>query len=247
MTMADDFLGGNIGNIVNILAAAGGLGTAAYGVVDASKAIAGGMSNPGFGYIRKAVEPLLGEGNAAGGDGATAFGRAQILATLRANWLNGVAKADQKAVAKSLIRLGLTPGNAPALAAATGVDAANLTTAARSARTGQPLTQQDLGILGEVDAIVSAILDLGYERADQLYRNAAKMVAALVAIVLSAIAGGLIYFHGGEHPSLGGYVFSSRFLAAVFIGAISTPLAPIAKDLSSSLQAAVKAVGAIRR
>jgi hypothetical protein len=247
MAMTDDLLSGNIGNILNFLAAAGGLGTAAYGLVDASKAIAGGMSNPGFGYIRNAVEPLVGAAGAAGGGGATAFGRSQILATLRANWLNGVAKADQKAIAKSLIRLGLTPENAPRLAAATGVDAAHLTAAARSAHDGQPLTQQDIDILGEFDAIVSAVLDLGYERADQLYRNAAKIVAALVAMLLSAIAGGLIYYHNSEHPSLGEYVFSNRFLLAVFVGAISTPLAPIAKDLSSSLQAAVKAVGAIRR
>jgi hypothetical protein len=91
------------GNITNLIAAAGGLGTAAFGLVDASKAVAGGMSNPGFGYIRQAVEPFV--GTATGGSATpTAFGPASILATLRANWLNGVAKADQKAVAKSLIR-----------------------------------------------------------------------------------------------------------------------------------------------
>src|SRR5262245_32560916 len=106
MAMADDLLSGSLSNILNIVAAAGGLGTAAYGRVDASKAVAGGMSNPGFGYIRTAVKPLIGGADGAGG-GATAFGPVQILATLRANWLNGVAKADQKAKAKSLIRLGL--------------------------------------------------------------------------------------------------------------------------------------------
>jgi hypothetical protein len=109
---------GQLPSIPEFIAAAGALGTAAYGLVDASKFIAGGMSNPGFGFIRKAVRPLLG----AAGD----YGPEQILATLKANWLNGMAKADQKAVAKSLIRLGLTSGKAELLAKATGVDAGAL-------------------------------------------------------------------------------------------------------------------------
>ena len=79
-----DELAGTLGYIVKLIAAAGALGTAAFGLVDASKAFWGGMSNPGFGYIRKAVETLL-----ATAGGATAFGRTEIMATLRANWLNG--------------------------------------------------------------------------------------------------------------------------------------------------------------
>ncbi|MGH7122869.1 MAG: hypothetical protein ACREFI_00755, partial [Stellaceae bacterium] len=85
--MLDDFITANLSNASTLLAAAGGLGTAAFGLVDASKACFGGMSNPGFGYIKRAVTPLL------AAQGAGAFGRAQILATLKANWLNGVAKA----------------------------------------------------------------------------------------------------------------------------------------------------------
>ena len=61
-----DELAGTLGYIVKLIAAAGALGTAAFGLVDASKAFWGGMSNPGFGYIRKAVETLLAT---AGGDG----------------------------------------------------------------------------------------------------------------------------------------------------------------------------------
>jgi hypothetical protein len=243
--MPDNFMPTNLAGIGTLLAAAGGLGTAAYGLVDASKAVAGGMSNPGFGFIREAVRPLLG-----GADGATAFGAEQILATLRANWLNGVAKADQKAVAKSLIRLGLTSGNAAQLAAATGVDATELNAAAQRVQNGAALTQQDINILGRFDAVVSAILDLGYERADQMYRNSAKGAAALVAILLAAIGGGIIFFGdtgSTTPPSLGGYLSSRLFLLSILIGAMSTPLAPVAKDISSSLQAAVKAVSAARR
>jgi hypothetical protein len=237
--MSDDLLNASLTNFTGLIAAVGGLGTAAYGLVDASKAVAGGMSNPGFGYVRKAVEPLVSVGGA--------FGKDQILATLRANWLNGVAKADQKAIAKSLIRVGLTPENAPALATATGVDKERLATAAQKVRSGQPLVPQDVNIFGEFDVVVSAILDLGYERADQLYRNAAKLAAALVAVVLAVIGGGLV-FHAKE-PALPitDYFGSPLMVLAVVIGAMSTPLAPVAKDLSSSLAAAVKAVNAVKR
>jgi len=244
--MPDSFIPTDLASISTLLAAAGGLGTAAYGLVDASKAVAGGMSNPGFGFIKNAVRPLLGDP----GSGATAFGADQVLATLRANWLNGVAKADQKAVAKSLIRLNLTSGNAGQLAAATGVDQQGLIAAAQSVQNGTAPTQRDINILGQFDAIVSAILDLGYERADQMYRNTAKAVAALVAIFLAAIGGGLIFYSGAASaspPSLGGYLSSRLFLLSIVIGAMSTPLAPVAKDISSSLQAAVKAVSAARR
>ena len=94
-----------------------GTGTAAYGLVDASKAVRGGASNPGFGHIRSTVQSFLPEPS------NSAFGPAQILDTLRANWLNGVGKAEQKAAAKALIRLTLTQNNACRLAKATGVSA----------------------------------------------------------------------------------------------------------------------------
>ncbi len=247
--MPDGLLSGTLTNLTTFLAAAGGLGTAAFGLVDASKAVAGGMSNPGFGYVRQAVTPLLvaSVGSAGSTQGSTVFGKTQILATLRANWLNGVAKADQKAIAKSLIRLGLTPDNAAQLAAATGVNPTELIAVTQRIRDGQSLTAQDLSLVGRFDAIVSAVLDLGYERGDQLYRNAAKLAAALVAMTLAGVAGGLVYFHNQETPTLGNYLFSHRFLLALLVGAISTPLAPIAKDLSSALATAVSAVGSAKR
>jgi len=228
-------ISGQLPTIPEFIAAAGALGTAAYGLVDASKFIAGGMSNPGFGFIRKAVRPLLG----AAGE----YGPEEILATLKANWLNGMAKADQKAVAKSLIRLGLTSGKAELLAKATGVDAGALATAAKAVTDGAALTVTDMNVLGRFDAVVSAILDLGYERADQLYRNAAKAAAALVAVVLSVTAGALIHNTGGVPADS---YFPIHFLVAVLVGIVSTPLAPVAKDISTALTAAVKAVGVFK-
>jgi hypothetical protein len=245
--MVDDLVTGHIadlvtGHITGIIAAAGALGTAAFGLVDATKAFGGGVSNAGFGSVRQAVTPFIGNAGGPTRDGAAAFGRDDILATLRANWINGVAKADQKAAAKSLIRLCLTHANAASLAEAVGVDAASLTQIARNIENGTPLTTPDLNLLGRLDAIVSARLDEGYERADQEYRNAAKLLAALIALALAVIGGALVTAGGVID-----YVSSWRLPLAILIGAVSTALAPMAKDLSTALVAAVNAITAARR
>jgi hypothetical protein len=237
-----DLLNGNLGNILNFLSAAAGLGTAAMGVVDSTKAFAGGPSNFGFGYIEKAIEPFL----ATAPGSATAFGKPEILRSLKANWLNGVPKTDQKAKAKALIHLGLTQGNAAALATAAGVNAAKLTSLAQKTASGIPPDPDEINVLGEFDAIVSAVLDAAYERGDQKYRNASKLLATLVSVVLGGIGGWLIYGHGAS-GSLSGYFVTWQFGLSLLIGLSATPLAPMAKDLASSLQAAVKAVGVVKR
>ena len=225
--MAD--LNGSLTNIVNFLVAAGGLGTAAMGLVDTSKVFFGGPSNFGFGRVKTALEPFL----APLAKDSPAFGKTEILQTLKANWLNGVAKADQKAKAKSLIHLGLTKGSARALAKAAGVDPDDLESLAQNTATGQNVTQDEINVLGQFDAVLSAVLDTAYERGDQIYRNAAKFLAMGVSTILGGI-GGWIVFHDNLTPG--------NIALSLLTGIIATPLAPVAKDLASSLQAAVTAV-----
>jgi hypothetical protein len=45
-----------------------------------------------------------------------------------------------------------------------------------------------------------------------------------------------------QHPSLDGYLASKDLLIAVMMGVIAVPIAPVAKDLASSLATAVNAV-----
>ncbi len=227
-------LNGSLTNIANFLVAAGGLGTAAMGLVDTSKVFFGGPSNFGFGHIEAALEPFL----APLAKDSPAFGKTEILQTLKANWLNGVAKADQKAKAKSLIHLGLTKGSAHALAKAAGVDPKDLASLAHKTATGQNVTPDEINVLGQFDAVLSAVLDTAYERGDQIYRNAAKFLAMGVSTILGGI-GGWIVFH--DNLTLGNIALS------LLTGIIATPLAPVAKDLASSLQAAVTAVTAVKR
>jgi len=230
--MIETVVSNSLGNVdlSKIVLAMGALGTAAYGVVDASKGFWGGISNRGFGDIKKVVSKCI-PVPAVNSDGASALELPSALATLRANWLNGMALTDQKSIAKALIKLNLTSANANAMAAATGVDATLLARVAAKLPTGEALTPQETDVYGRFDLLLAALMDQGYQRGDQRYRNSAKLLSVPIAIVLAlcgawALDGsGLTYAEAGR---------------ALLAGLLATPLAPVAKDLSNSIQAATK-------
>jgi hypothetical protein len=235
------------------------------GVVDSSKAFfGGGPSLLGFGFIEDGLAPFLGTHNppaavpapvpvpnqavAPGGPGLpdafppapphVAFGREQLVRTLKSNWINGVNKPDQKAAAKALIHLELTQYSAPTFAAAAGVNPQLLTSLAANVSAGQPPTSAEVTVLGQFDVVLSAILDDVYERGDQRYRNGCKLLAMGVSIILSVIASKLL---GSGSPT-----FGNNIGTAILVGLCATPLAPIAKDLATSLQLAATALGFVK-
>ena len=75
-------------------------------------------------HIHAVVLGLTPEG-AGTGSPINALPQSGILATLEANWVNGVDLASQKAIAKSLIKLHLSVGNAAAVAIKASVDPAD--------------------------------------------------------------------------------------------------------------------------
>lgn len=232
-------------DLSKVVLAIGGLGTASFGLVDACKGIAGGISNLGLGDIKKVVRPLI-----VGGDGAIPESHRvpapsfnSVWFTLRANWLNGMALGDQKAAAKALIKLNLTTTNAANLAKRTGTDAGLLTSIAQkitptpqTSADGKPiqLTPAESDAFGRFDVALSALLDQAYQRADQRYRNSAKLLAFVFAIVLALVGARLVY--GVDAP------YGPAFIA----GLLATPLAPVAKDLASSIQAGAKVAQALK-
>lgn len=225
-------------NLPQIVVAIGSLGTAAYGVVDVSKAFWGGVSNRGFGDIKTVISKFIHS------QGEAALSLPSVLATLYANWLNGMPLGDQKSVAKALIKLNLTSATANDMAVATGVDsntlkdiAAKLSKGASlipgsTTATENSLTADQTDVFGRFDLLLSSLLDQGYQRADQCYRNSAKLLAVPVSVTLAV---------------LGTWAFDGRisfcdadFWRAVIGGLLATPLAPIAKDVASALQEATK-------
>ena len=220
--------------VTQYIAVAAGLGTAAFALVDASKAFAGGVSNHGFDHIKEAVSGFFTSGGGET-DPANPLDLDGVLSTLRANWLNGTALADQKAIAKSLIKLRLNEASAGQLAKAAGVNGDMLASVARKIASGDQLTQAENDVFGRFDLMLTALLDRGYQRADQSYRNKAKAWSIVASVALALF---------GKWVADIGTVSYSK---ALLIGLIATPIAPVAKDLTSALQAGVKAVQVLRK
>lgn len=216
--------------LVAAITAIGALGTAAFGLVDATKAFWGGVSNFGLrglyrvaGRFATALERALGRDES---------GQPEWRRVVRAHWLNGRPREQQKAIVKSLVRLGLAPETARALAKAGRVSEDALAQVAAKLEQGLSLGEEDVNALGRLDASIDAQLDAAYDRADQLYRNASRAVAAAVAIGLGFVATWAL----GE----------TDVWKALVVGVLAVPLAPIAKDLASALQSAAGAMRAAK-
>ncbi len=216
-------------SLPQMIVAIGGLGTAAFGLVDASKVFGGGVNHIGFSGIRTAVRQLTDAGQPV-----NALSQKKIVATLQANWMNGTHLGSQKAIAKSLIKLNLNPGNAEALADAAGVDPTVLKAVAGKIAAGTSLSCAESDVFARFDLIVTALLDEAYQRSDQFYRNWTRALAALVAIALALLVGTLL------HPAVG-------WPLLVLVGLLATPLAPIAKDLSTALATVVSTLQLVRK
>lgn len=228
--------------IDKVVAAIGALGLASFALVDATKVgRKGGLSNSGFVFIKTAVQQLLPDESLS--DRSTkAAGRRTLLDVLHANWIAGMALGDQKAVAKSLIKLRLSPDTAGRFAAATGVSADVLTQVGIRMTDGNDLVPAEANVLGRFDLALTALLDEGYQRADQKYRNATRVIAMIVSVVIAVLGGWTLAL-----PAAADYFGSRDMWLAFFCGILATPLAPISKDLASALQAGVKLAQSLRK
>ena len=216
--------------------------TAAYGIVDATKAIGGGVSNAGFASIRRVLRKLLAFDECSRPELApnhVALSGADIEATLKANWINGVPLADQKAMAKELITLSLDSLSCGRLSMTTGVDRSVLQAATANLRSGSTLSSQEQNVVTRFTTVIAALLDEGYGRADQRYRNWCKVCAASVALLI-CVLGGWVF-----HPDH--YWSSSACAKAVLVGVFAMPFAPISKDIASALEAGSKAMQLLRK
>lgn len=226
-------------NLSAAIVGIGALGTAAFGLVDAFKALpGGGISRAGFKFIRKVIVTLAPPVPSLEASG---LGIDSLLNTLRSQWINGTATGDQVNIAKSLIKLRLTPETASTLAAATGVNAEILTQVAKKIASGKALTApesalttEENDIYGRFDLLLTTLLDQAYQRADQRYRNTAKALAIPVSVAL-AIAGA----NSLPHDPVSNWT-------AALVGLIATPIAPIAKDVASAIQTGAQAIQSLK-
>jgi len=222
---------GILQDLPNIITAIGGLGTAAFGLVDSTKVFWGGVNRIGFGKIKDAVTKLT------PGTPVNGLSQTKIIATLRANWYNGQDLDNQKAVAKSLIKLGLNPGNAAAIASATGVDQAVLQSVAAKMAAATALTSNESDVFARFDLILTAMLDEVYQDGDQRYTNGTRVTAGIFAVLLAFVGGWIV-----NGQDIHTFVASNDLWRALISGVLATPLAPVAKDITSALSTAVNAL-----
>jgi hypothetical protein len=238
-----------IQNLPNIIAAIGGLGTAAFGLVDAVKPC--GVNHIGFTRISQAVETIT-TTNAQANDNqnnaqlqpANAIPQGNIVASLKANWYNGTDLGSQKSIAKSLIKMRLSEGNAANLASATGINAAALKSVATKISSGTKLETDESDVFARFDFGLTALLDELYQHADQVYRNWTRILAAAFAITLALLGGWTL--HANLDPTHN-YLWSNDMAIALIVGFLAIPLAPIAKDLSTALSTAVNTLQLVKK
>jgi hypothetical protein len=239
--------------LTQTITAIGGLGTAAFGLLEAAKPVIPWINRLGFPRIRRIVctltpQAALAAPQAPGaqppaGSAASppinALPQSGIVETLKSNWVNGTDLTAQKTIAKSLIKLHFSAGNAEALARNTSVDPAILISVAKKNAAGKPLEPFESDVYARFDLIVTAMLDDCYQRGDQFYRNWMRGLAALIAVAL-ALAGGRVLIGTAFWHSTDAWV-------AVLVGLLATPLAPVAKDLSTALATAVDTMQSVKK
>jgi hypothetical protein len=227
-----------------VITAIGGLGTAAFGLLEALKPLFGSINRMGLPHIQDTISSLTPKqtGDGLPPDPLNALPQKNILATIEANWVNGADLAAQKAIAKSLIKFHLSPGTAEAVAGNINIDPAALRSIAVKTLAGTPLAQAESDVFSRFDLIVTAMLDEAYQLSDQVYRNGTRTLAAVLAILLAlagvvSMEGRMIFQHGHLHD----------LALAFLVGLLATPLAPIAKDISSALSTAVNTMQSVKK
>lgn len=198
--------------------AAGAVGTAAFGIVEGLKVFPI-VGEAGFGELLRVLGGLRGPLTVAYGEGADAV-------------LRGLYRGDPQALGRVLrqgVRVGLTRANAPAVAAVLGgVDAAALADAADVALTAPNPTAAQRTILGRFELAADARIDAALAAAQSRYAVSARLWAMAAALLLAV---------GGKAA-----VGADDWAATLIVGIAAVPLAPIAKDVASGIQAAVRAL-----
>lgn len=211
-------------DLTTIVLATGALGTAAFGVVEGLKVFAF-IGEAGFKSIPRILGPLQRTLVVAYGEDQEKLLRAQF-------------RGNQSELARILrqgVRAGLTEQNAPELAKTLGsVHGDALVAAITRINGGGEPTAEDRNVIGRFELAADARIDAALALAQSRYAGSARFAAGVISVLL-AIAAGLVLSATHE-------VESWSLLRSVLVGIAAVPLAPIAKDVASGLQAASQAL-----
>jgi hypothetical protein len=209
-----------VDNLGATIVAAGALGTAAFGIVEGLKATAG-VGEAGFSRLTATLGALTGPIGVAYGSGWEPILRAhyrgdgrELKKLLRQGVRVGVNQDNAEQVA---LFLGSVPG--PALKAA--IFAASTATPANA------VSDADRSVIGRYELAADARIDAALTLAQVSYAATARQAAMVIAIGLA----------------LGvAWMVKVNWLAGLIVGLVAVPIAPIAKDIASGINAAAAAL-----
>lgn len=216
----------NLDQLGELILAAGGLGIAAFGIVEGLK-----WSRLGVAGFARGMR-LLGHltdalAVAYGGDWAE---------LLKAQYRQGRVSGELPRTVRQGVRAGLRGDNAEAIGDQLGLPApAALGEVADKLARGKKLTDDETNLLGRFELAADARIDAAMGLADSRYVVAQRLAAAAVAFLIALTA--VVFLEPGTPRSWG---------LAVLVGLSAVPLAPISKDVVSALQAAQQALRARR-
>jgi hypothetical protein len=199
--------------------AAGALGTAAFGIVEALKVFPW-LGEAGFVVVLRYLAPVQNALEVAyGGD---------AMRLLKAQYRGDTALLTR--VIRQGVRIGLTPDNAEAIAAALRVvDGQQLKAAAEEVWQGGELSNESRNVLGRFELAVDARIDASLTLAQDHYVRSVRISATVVALVIALVVARLL---------------SVPLRYGLIVGLAAVPLAPIAKDVVTAIKSAAEALRA---
>jgi hypothetical protein len=204
-------------NLGTAIVAAGALGTAAFGIVEGLKYLAV-VGEAGFSSINSLLGGLTSALRVAYGANAEVVLRAQYRGDTR----------ELKRLLRQGVRAGITPANAAALATSLGsIDPAALTAAVTNLASNRPISDGERATIGRYELAADARIDAALTAAQSAYAGTSRILAMVVAL---AIALGMAT------------ALNVSLLVGAMVGLAAVPLAPIAKDVASGINAAATAL-----
>lgn len=232
--------------------AVGALGAAAYGVVDGLKLVPW-VDLAGFGRLFSAHAARPGRVRIGSGRGAldpllpalmAAYGQ-DVMELLQAQYRAGRSSGDLPRTLRQGVRIGfglLPAGDIAAVAERLGIPAGLAAQAAdalmrlrklrppasgETPQGGEGPSDEERAALARLENAIDARIDAALGLAERQYVTQTKVLAMFVALAIAFGVG--LYL--GVAP-----------VVCFMVGIAAVPLAPVAKDLATALQAAVKAL-----
>ncbi len=254
-----------INHIPEYITAVGALGVAAYGIVEAvgktvlvssaagdpkrdqtklgDKYVPRGLPFAGFSKVQNLLKT-------AGPALAVAYG-ADYHATLIQQYRAGRSKGEAPDTIRQGVRLGISfmdlAGASSVIAGIWGLPGPQSEALAQALVAPASADPAATGLAARFATALDTRVKAAFDAAEEVYETQAQFMAALTAIGLSLLFHLAQVIKGGSLTLDPSKVDWSAWAIALFVGVAAVPLAPVAKDLATSLSNALDALGKVQK